>query len=325
MQAAFITHTGGPEMIQVGQQPVPKIDATEVLIKVAAVAVNHVDTFVRSGGFKTAMTFPFVIGRDAVGTVVETGSAVTTIQVGDRVWTNSMGYDGRPGVTSDYAALPVERVFLAPAGVDDLPLIAAVHSAATATILLTAISVVKAGMTVLIEGAAGHVGTKLVQVAKAQGATVIATANPRDFERLTKLGADQVLDYHRDFAAAINTKVQTIVDTSGKVALTTNLALLAQGGTIALITAPANNQFTFNVREFYTQQQHLEGFVISHASLSQLQAAGKLLNQWFAQGRLLDDEIQVLPFSQASRAHQLVETNGTKARVVLVPDELDAE
>ncbi|MFC6164887.1 NADPH:quinone reductase [Lactiplantibacillus dongliensis] len=318
MQAAYIEQTGQPDVIKVGDLPQPTLRPTELLVKVTAVAVNHVDTFVRSGSFKTAMSLPFVIGRDAVGTVTAVGEQVTGFNVGDRIWTNSMGYDGRPGVTSEYAAIPAERAFLAPAGIDDLPLVAAVHSAATAAILLTDVSPVEPGQVVLIEGAAGHVGTKLVQIAQAKGAKVLATSNPRDFDRLKQLGAQQVLDYHADFASAITTPVQTIVDTSGKVDLKTNLSLLGLGGTVALITAPVTNQFTFDVREFYTQQQRIVGFVISHASLDQLQRAGQLLNQLFAQGLLLDDDLQVMPFTQAQRAHEIVEANQSKARLVLV-------
>ena len=321
MQAAYIEQTGQPDMIKVGDLPQPTLRPTELLVKVTAVAVNHVDTFVRRGSFKTAMTLPFVIGRDAVGTVTAVGEQVSGFNVGDRIWTNSMGYDGRPGVTSAIAAIPAERAFLAPVGIDDLPLVAAVHSAATAAILLTDVSPVKPGQVVLIEGAAGHVGTKLVQIAHAKGAKVLATANSRDFDRLKQLGAQQVLDYHADFASAITTPVQTIVDTSGKVDLKTNLSLLGLGGTVALITAPVTNQFTFEVREFYTQQQRIVGFVISHASLDQLQRAGQLLNQLFAQGLLLDDDLQVMPFTQAKRAHEIVEANQTKARLVLVPGE----
>jgi len=90
-------------------------------------------------------------------------------------------------------------------------------------------------------------------------------------------------------------------------------------GTVALITAPVTNQFTFDVREFYTQQQRIVGFVISHASLDQLQRAGQLLNQLFAQGLLLNDDLQVMPFTQAQRAHEMVAANQSKARLVLVP------
>lgn len=321
MRAVYIEHTGDLGTIKVGDLPKPTLEPTEILIKVSAVAVNHVDTFVRSGKFKTDLKFPFVIGRDAVGTVTEVGSQVSSFKVGDRIWTNSMGYDGRPGITSEYVAVPAERAFLAPSGVDDLPLVAAVHSAATAALLLTDVSPVAPNDVVLVEGAAGHVGSKLVEIAHYMGAKVLATANPQDSDGLEELGAQQVIDYHSDFTSQINVPVNTIVDTSGKVDLQTNLSLLGLDGTVDLITAPTDDKFTFNVREFYTQRQHIEGFVISHATLDQLQQAGKFLNKLFAQGYLLDDDIQVMPFSQAQEAHNLVETNGTKARITLIPEE----
>jgi len=295
-----------------------------VLIKVAAVAVDHVDTFVRSGGFKTALPLPAVIGRDAVGTVVAVGAQVTQFNHGQLVWTNSMGYAGRPGVTSTLAAIPAERLFPVPTGVDPRQLIGAVHSAATAAILLQSVLQLKAGETLLVEGAAGHVGTKLVQVATALGATVLATANPHDFARLAALGSYKSYDYHGDFAKLIAqeqaTGIDAIVDTSGRVSLKTNLALLGVGGRIGLITAPKNNQFTFEVRQMYTRQQQIQGFVISHATLAQLQMAGKRVNQLMEQGKLLDDQLVVYPFSQAAQAHHLVETNQVKAKIILIPD-----
>jgi len=324
MQAAYIRKTGSFDEIQVGELPVPQISDTEVLIKVQAVAVNHVDTFVRSGGFKTELNYPAVIGRDAVGTIVTVGAQVDQFQVGQLVWTNSMGYAGRPGITSAFAAIPAARLFHVPAGVAPKQLVGAVHSAATAVILLQSILQVQPGETVLIEGAAGHVGTKLVQVAAAMQAQVLTTANPRDFDRLRAIGGIKCFDYHADFASLVAqarpSGVATIVDTSGKVPLATNLALLGLGGRIGLITAPVTNQFTFDVRQFYTQQQAIRGFVISHATLAQLQAAGKVLNQLMAQGKLLDDQLEVLPFSQAARAHQLLEEGQTKAKIVLIPD-----
>lgn len=324
MQAAYITKTGSYQQIQVGDLPDPVIKPNEVLVKVQAVAVNHVDTFVRSGAFKTELSLPAVIGRDAVGTVQALGSAVTAFETGQLVWTNSMGYAGRPGVTSTLAAIPADRLFPVPVEVAPQQLIAAVHSAATAVILIKSVLKLHAGETVVIEGAAGHVGTKLVQVAHALGIQVLATMNRRDFDRVATLGSQQNYDYQGDFAAAMAQQypqgVAGIIDTSGKVALQTNLNLLGLGGRIGLITAPTSNQFTFDVRQLYMQQQQIKGFVISHASLAQLQSAGTIVNQLMSQGRLLDDEYQVLPFSKAAQAHHWVETGHTKAKLILMPD-----
>ncbi|ATO44423.1 dehydrogenase [Loigolactobacillus coryniformis subsp. coryniformis] len=329
MQAAYIKRTGAPTEIQLGELPMPYVASHDVLIKVKAVAVDHVDTFIRGGSFKTQLTFPFIIGRDAVGTVVAVGNAVDQFKKGDLVWTNSMGYAGRQGVTSEYAAIPVARVFKVPAAVNPLQLVAAVHSGATAAILLADIFQVRPGATLLVEGAAGHVGRKLIQLAHDMGLTVITTSQPCDFAQLTKLGSAAPYDYQTDFTVEIADKypqgIDYIVDTSGRVALQANLDLLAQRGTVALITAPATDQFDFRVREFYTTDKNIAGFVISHATLSQLQQAAKTLNHEFSRGRLLEDKLAVNAFAYAAQAHQLLTAGSSKDKIILVPtaDEID--
>ncbi|HEY1176012.1 MAG TPA: alcohol dehydrogenase catalytic domain-containing protein, partial [Phytomonospora sp.] len=94
-RAAYITAIGGPETIAVGQLPVPRVGPTDVLVAPEALAVDPVDTFIRSGAYRTPMTFPFVLGRDLVGEVVSTGPDVVGFTTGDRVWCNSMGHAGR--------------------------------------------------------------------------------------------------------------------------------------------------------------------------------------------------------------------------------------
>ncbi len=101
MKAVYIYEQGDPSVIQIGDLPVPEVIPKTVLIKVLAVSVNYVDTFIRSGRYKTQLPYPYILGRDALGEVVEVGNGVTQFTIGDLVWTNSMGYDGRQGVTSE--------------------------------------------------------------------------------------------------------------------------------------------------------------------------------------------------------------------------------
>lgn len=323
MQAAYMQHPGSAGEIIVGELPEPVLHDNEALVAVTAVAVNHVDTFVRSGGFQTTLASPFVLGRDAVGTVMAVGRQVTAFVPGQRVWTNSMGYDGRAGVTSEQVAIPAERLFAVPANVDPISLVAAVHSAATAAILLQDVLHLSSQQVLLVEGGAGHVGRKLLQIGHRLGATVITTANPKKSAELKRLGSQRTYDYHADFAQQIShdfpQKLSAIVDTSGQVELATNLDLLALKGAIGLVTPPKTTE-AVDWRRMYTQSQSVNGFVISHASLTQLQQAGQLINQAMAQGQLLDDAVTVYPFSQASRAHTLLETNQVSEKLVLVPD-----
>lgn len=314
MLAAYIDQTGDLDEIKFGEIADPIINEQEVLVEITAVSVNFVDTFVRSGGFQTKLNFPFVLGRDGVGVVKEIGQKVTDFQVGDLVWTNSMGYDGRAGTASQLVAIPSQRLFKIPNQVDPIKLVAAVHSAATAAILLTDILKVEAKKNILIEGGAGHVGIKLVELAKNLNLQVATTSNTKDFDKFSSFGAVKAYDYHQPISQ-ISQKFDYIVDTSGKVDLQMNLNQLKLGGQIALITAPSDNQFSFDVRQMYTQDQAIKGFVISHAPLSQIRKAAKLLNQAFAQGKLLDDKIVQLPMAQMKQAQSMLlnhQTDGQK-------------
>lgn len=308
MKAAFIEKLGDPDRIQIGELPIPNIKENEILVKVHAVSANHVDTFVRSGGFKTKMDFPFVIGRDAVGSVVKIGSKVSNFRVGEQVWTNSMGYDGRQGTTSEFVAVPQERLYPVPDQVDPLKLVASVHSSATAIILLNSILRVKSGSKILIEGAAGHVGKKLVTISRNEGLEVTTTSNVNDFEQLNRLGAKYCYDYHQSIKN-IGQTFDYIVDTSGKVDLSNNLSLLNLKGQVGLITAPRSDEFTFSVRDFYMNLKQIKGFVISHATTSQLSKAALFLNQYFSNDKLLDDELLELSYKDVKYAHKLLESN----------------
>ncbi|MDN6129210.1 MAG: alcohol dehydrogenase catalytic domain-containing protein [Tetragenococcus halophilus] len=285
MKAAYIQKNGEADQIKFGDLKTPQIDAHEVLVKVQAVSVNHVDTFVRSGGFKTKLSFPFVIGRDAVGTVVEIGSKTRNFAVGQRVWTHSMGYEGRQGTSAEFIAVPESRLFLVPEHVNPLELVASVHSSATADILLHSVLKIKQKQNILIEGAGGHVGSKLVTLASASGLDISTTSNLSDFAYLKKLGAKQTYNY-QDPVNRINDQFDYIIDTSGKVSLQDNLDLLGLNGQIVLITSPNDNQFNFRVKSFYMARQSIKGFVISHATLEELQSSAHHLNYFFNQGQL---------------------------------------
>lgn len=197
MRAAFIRETGGIDAIEVGKLPVPQLGPTDILVRTEASGVNHVDLFVRSCAFPTHTPFPFVIGRDLVGTVVATGSGVAAFSTGDRVWCNSLGHAGRQGSFAEYAVVPVERLYPVPDQADPAEAVAVLHTAATAHIGLVREAGLKAGETVFVEGAGGGVGSAVVQMASAMGASVIATASPQDTDWCHACGADTILDYHR--------------------------------------------------------------------------------------------------------------------------------
>ncbi len=118
MRAAYITELGPADAIRVGELPVPAIGPTDVLVRVEVVAVDPVDTMVRSGAYPTPTPFPFVVGRDLVGTVAVAPPGAAGFAPGDRVWCNSLGHGGRQGSFAGYAPVPAERLYHLPAAVD---------------------------------------------------------------------------------------------------------------------------------------------------------------------------------------------------------------
>ncbi|WP_225046916.1 alcohol dehydrogenase catalytic domain-containing protein [Lacticaseibacillus kribbianus] len=315
-QAAYITTIGGPDRIRIGALPLPPVGPSDCLIAVHAAAVDRVDTYVRAGTFQTALTFPFVVGRDAWGTVVATGASVTEFAVGDRVWTNSAGYDGRQGVTATNAVIPAARLAPLPEGVDPDAWLALVHPGATAAIIVNQLLQLKPGARLLVAGGAGHVGRLLIQCARLQGLTVTATCAPRDFDTVAALGANPV-DYHEGWARHLSSPVAAVVDTSGRVPLQQSLDVLAPGGQIVVMATPPKPQASFDLPRFYMNRQRLVGFVISHASLAELTAANRFLVAHAA--ALAPLAYRVLPLAQTAAAHRDVCDPRVKDRLLIRP------
>src|SRR5215471_19130658 len=176
MEAAYIEKLGPPETIVFGDLPKPVPGASQVLVKVVAVAVNPIDTYIRSGAYSTRVNFPFILGRDMVGIVESVGGEVQRFSPNDRVWCNNQGYDGRQGTFAEYLAIDQEFLFALPHGVDLQKALTVLHSATTASIGLVREARLRSGESVFINGGAGNVGSAVLQLAVNLGARVIVTA-----------------------------------------------------------------------------------------------------------------------------------------------------
>ncbi|MEU6868706.1 NADPH:quinone reductase [Streptomyces sp. NPDC046876] len=326
MRAAFIEELGPAENIRYGDVAPPTPGPTDVLVDVEAVSVNPVDTFVRSGLFRTPVEFPFVVSRDLVGTVVSAGPGAAGFAVGDRVWCNSLGHGGRQGAAAEQAVVPVDRLYHLPPGVDAAEAVAVVHPAGTAYLALFTHGRVRPGETVLVAGAAGNVGSALITMAVEAGARVIATASARDAEHCRALGAAEVLDYtDPELAARIRESsphgIDVHIDTSGTNDLSTAVEVLAHRGRIVLL-AGARSQPVLPAGPLYMKDGAVAGFVISHATTAELAEAAVAINRLLANGRLRARSIERVPLSQAARTHRRIEDGDLHgSRVVLLPKE----
>jgi NADPH:quinone reductase-like Zn-dependent oxidoreductase len=192
-----------PSIVEV---PEPSVGDDEVLVRVHATSVNPIDQAIASGGVSDWMEyeFPVTLGRDLAGSVERVGSAVTRFRVGDPVF----GYIAKPvahdGSFAEYVVVPEDQFIVhRPEGVDAQQAGAFGLASVTAMMCLQATGVT-AGDTVLINGATGGVGSYAVQIAKAWGVHVIATARPgSEEEHVRSLGADEVVDWSGDVAAAV--------------------------------------------------------------------------------------------------------------------------
>ena len=175
MKAAYIEAPGPPEVIQYGDVPTPQPKEGEVRVRVGAVAVNPIDTYIRSGMVAANLPKPFIVGCDLAGTVDVVGSGVRRFKPGDRVWGSNQGLLGRQGTCAAFRASARSGSYPTPAGVSDEEAAAAALTSITAHLGLFGHAGLKSGETVFANGGTGGVGSMVLQMAKAVGARVITT------------------------------------------------------------------------------------------------------------------------------------------------------
>jgi NADPH:quinone reductase-like Zn-dependent oxidoreductase len=302
VRAAYLTELGGPEVIQVGELPEPQPGPTDVLVRVEVVAVNMVDTFIRSA-YRTPIPMPFVVGRDLVGTA---GS--------QRVWANSLGHAGRQGPTAEYAVVPADRLYPLPPGVDPVSAVAVLHSAATAWLALVKHARVRPAERLLVEGAAGNVGRALVELGAQLGAHVVATANPADHAELRELGAAEVVDYR---VPDKGDEYDVAVDCSGRNELARTAELMALGGRIVLVAGMASTM-SVAARAIYLRDLSVLGFAISNATAADLAAAARWINERLAGGGLRPRTVRTVGLAETAEAHRQV-ADRVRGRLVIDP------
>lgn len=323
MQAAFIEATGSADDIHVGALPVPRPREREVLVRMEASEVNHVDLFVRSGAFPTPLPFPFVIGRDLVGTVVTVGEAVKQFSPGDRVWSNSLGHDGRQGTFAEYVVAPVDWLYPLPAAIDPAEAAPTLHAAGTAYLGLVREARLRPGETIVVGSASGAVGTAIVQFAAAMGAHVIAGASADDEQWVADCGADVVIDkhapdYYTQVESAAPHGVDVWWDASGDDNFEGSVPLLAHGARV-IVMAGMESSPRVPIGQLYTRDASVLGFAISNASAADLAEAAKAINQLLATGVLRGRVGATFRLAEAAAAHRTLEAGAVQGRILIVP------
>src|SRR5687768_3127384 len=195
MKAAFVDRPGPPESIRYSDLPEPEPSSAQVLVRVKAVAVNPIDTYIRSGMFKMDLPSPFIVGCDLAGVVEGVGPKATRFKAGDRVWGSNQGLLGRQGTFSELAVADENYLYPIPDRVSDEDAAAIALVGITARLGLTRAQL-KSGETLFVNGGSGGVGSTVVQMGKAIGATIIATAGSDERTAACReLGADVAINY----------------------------------------------------------------------------------------------------------------------------------
>ena len=332
MKAAFITETGAPSVIQYADRPQPTPGAGEVLVKVGAVAVNPIDTYIRSGAVAMPLTMPYVIGSDLGGTVEAVGPGVTRFKTGDRVWGSNQGLFGRQGTFAEYAAVHEQWLYPTPPDQSDAEAAAGALVGITAHLGLFRSGRLKAGEVVFVNGGTGGVGSCVVQLAKGAGATVVTTAgNAQKVEHCRKLGADLAVDYH---AADMDEQIRAFLANRGGVniwfetlrepTLDRTVSMMApRGRIIAMAGRQVRPEFPWG--PFYVKDLSLIGFAMFNATPDEQRECGDALNAAYVNGSWRPQVGQQFPLSEAAAAHQLQQDNtlekqGTlSGKIVLTP------
>lgn len=312
MRAAFVEELGPPDNIRCGELPDPSPGPAEVLVDVLATTVNPVDTFVRSGAFRTEVVLPLVLSRDLVGTVA---TAAHGFSAGEVVWCDSLGHGGRQGAAASRAVVPADRLYRLPSGVDPITAVAVFHPAATAFLALFTHGALRPSARVLVVGGGGNVGSAAVTLAVAAGAEVHTTCSARDLDHCRLLGARPV-DYR---SPVWPSDVDLVVECAGVNDLPALVPLLAPRGRIVVLAGAATRP-TLPVGPLYMNDCSLAGFVISHATVPELAAASVEINRLLARGVLRPRSVAELPLREAAATHRRMENGELHGRrVVLRP------
>ena len=322
---------GGPEVLRYEEAPVPELKAGEVLVRVHAAGINPPDWYLRDGykmlppEWQPQVAFPVILGTDISGVVEALADDVTHFAVGDEVYAMVRFPDGLAGDSrayAEYVSVPAAHLARKPAGIGH------VHAAAAPMSLLTAwqflialghdapnplqpqqhVPVPLKDKTVLVNGAAGGVGHLLVQIAKWQGARVIAVASGRHEALLRELGVDRFIDYTQEVPEELVRDADLVIDAVGGPASGRFLRTLKRGGALFPI---------FPLGFDGSDEAAARGVTVSS---TQVRSSGAQLAQ--LAGLLDDGTIRVVidstyPLAEARQAHERAARGNLQGKLVL--------
>jgi NADPH2:quinone reductase len=322
MKAIQIHHTGGPEVLEMVELPIPEPGPGQVLIRVEAVGVNFIEIYFRKGVYKASL--PLTPGSEAAGTVEELGPGVTGFAAGDAVASTSV-----LGSYAEYALVPATQLVKVPEGLSMERAAAAMLQGMTAHYLSHSTFPLKSGETALVHAGAGGVGLLLTQMAVRLGAKVITTVStPAKAELSREAGASDVILYtEQDFEQEVKRLtggkgVDVVYDSVGKTTFEGSLNCLRPRGMLALFGASSGPVPPFDLIQLssrgslFITRPTMWHYIATRAELEW--RAGDVLS-WAAHGELKLRTEHIYPLAEAAQAQTNLEARKTTGKILLVP------
>lgn len=312
MKAMVITSFGGPEVFQAADLPAPVAGPGQLLVRVLATSVNPVDYKIRRAGSWAGVKPPAVIGFDAAGIVEAVGPGVTGWEPGAKVFYTPHLF-GRPGTYAELQAVEADIVVEKPVNLTFLEAASLPLAGGTAWDAIIRLAAVKPGETVLIHAGAGGVGSLAVQLARAAGARVIASASAPNHDLVRSLGADVVVDYRAEEPADAALRatggrgVEVAFDTVGGDTLARTIEAMRPYGRMVTCVSSTGDLSAALVKNLTVHFEFLERARFKMEALQTLAARGLLKP-------IIDS---VMPLEAVADAHRRIERGGMRGKVVL--------
>ncbi|MCP9206919.1 NADP-dependent oxidoreductase [Streptomyces cucumeris] len=311
MRAVSQDRAGTPDVLTVVETARPEPGRGEILVRVHAAGVNPADWKTRERGvFADGTPLPFTLGFDVSGVVTSVGAGVTVFRPGDEVF-GMPRFPHPAGAYAEYVTAPARHFAPRPRGLDHTQAGALPLAALTAWQALVDTAAVRPGQRVLIHAGAGGVGHLAVQIAKARGAYVIATASAAKHDLVRALGADELIDYRTQDIAATVRDVDVVLDSVGAATWSRSLRTLRRGGTLVSIL-PLDDTFP-------SRQAEEAGVRAVFMLVEPDQQGLREISALIEDGRLRVIVDAVFALEQAAQAHVLGETGRTTGKIVLTP------
>jgi NADPH:quinone reductase-like Zn-dependent oxidoreductase len=306
MKAIVLHQFGGPEVLKYEDVPRPEPKADEVLVRVMAAGVNPVDAQMRAGDWVKIFgpKPPYTPGADIAGVIEQTGANVKKWKPGDPVY-GYLDLD-RDGGYAEYTIAKLNEIAAKPKSATFEEAASVGCAALTAWQALIDSAKLEKGQTVLIHGGSGGVGGFAIQIAKARGARVIATASTHNQETLKQLGADVPVDYTKQKFEEVAKDVDVVLDTVGGDTLARSYAVVKKGGFVATLVDRLDKS--------QLEQHGIRGESIGvKPDAQELAQLAELIDA----KKIRPLISQVFPLSEAPKAHEQAATGHTRGKIVL--------